>query len=99
MVDTRIVDALIGRQARAEPGPDAVLSPRERDVMREMARGLGNGGIARELVLSESAVEKHVGAILRELGSPEEDGVHRRVSAVLAYLRIGEDGEQPGVAG
>lgn len=89
-VDPRVVDALIGRQSREESSPETALSPRERDVMREMARGLSNGGIATELVLSESAVEKHVSAILRKLGRQEEDGVHRRVSAVLSYLQLGD---------
>lgn len=85
-VDPRVVDVLVRRRDRREETAVA-LSPRERDVVREMARGLSNAGIARELVLSESAVEKHVGAILRKLGRPEEEGVHRRVAAVLAFLQ------------
>ena len=52
-----------------------------------MAQGKSNGAIARALVLSESAVEKHVNAIFSKLGLLEEPQVHRRVAAVLTYLR------------
>ena len=51
-----------------------------------MARGLSNTGIAEALVLSESAVEKHIGSIFAKLGHHEQPGTNRRVSAVLAYL-------------
>jgi len=54
-----------------------------------MAEGKTNGGIAEALVLSESAVEKHVNAIFSKLALSEEPQVHRRVAAVLAYLRDG----------
>jgi DNA-binding NarL/FixJ family response regulator len=94
-VDSRVVDALVRRQARRDGAGASGLSPREQDVIREMARGLSNPGIAAELVLSESAVEKHVSTILRKLGRSGEDGVHRRVTAVLAYLR-GDDGQDLG---
>jgi len=52
-----------------------------------MAQGKSNSGIATALVLSESAVEKHVGSILAKLGRPHEEGTHRRVAAVLAFLQ------------
>jgi DNA-binding NarL/FixJ family response regulator len=55
-------------------------------VLREMARGLANAGIARPLTLSESAVEKHISAIFAKLGHDEQPPPHRRVAAVLAYL-------------
>ncbi len=86
-IDARVVDALVRRQSRRDTPDGPELTPREQDVMRAMARGLSNAGIARELVLSESAVEKHVSVLLRKLGRPEEDGVHRRVAAVLRYLQ------------
>ena len=63
------------------------MTPRELDVLREMAQGKNNPGIASALVLSESAVEKHVSSILSKLGRAEEEGVHRRVAAVLAFLQ------------
>jgi len=52
-----------------------------------MAQGRSNAGIAQSLVLSESAVEKHVSAILGKLGRPGEAGMHRRVAAVLTFLQ------------
>lgn len=86
-LDTRIVDALIARRRRHAPGPLDSLTDRERSVLHEMARGLANAGIARALALSESAVEKHIGAIFAKLGHDEQPHTHRRVAAVLAYLR------------
>jgi DNA-binding NarL/FixJ family response regulator len=85
-LDTRIVDALVARRLTHAPSGIDALSPRERDVMREMARGLSNAGIARALVLSDSAVEKHISSIFAKLGHPEQPETHRRVAAVLAYL-------------
>jgi DNA-binding NarL/FixJ family response regulator len=82
-LDTRIVDALIARKRTTSL--DA-LSERERGVLHEMARGLTNSGIAQALHLSESAVEKHVGAIFGKLGHDGQPNTHRRVAAVLAYL-------------
>jgi DNA-binding NarL/FixJ family response regulator len=85
-LDTRIVDTLISRRRTiARSGLDA-LSPRERDVLREMARGLANSGIAQNLHMSESSVEKHIGSIFTKLGHDEQPHTHRRVAAVLAYL-------------
>lgn len=91
-LDVRVVDALVARRSQRERSGLDDLTPREIDVMREMARGRTNGGIAETLVLSESAVEKHVTAILSKLGRPGEPHVHRRVAAVLAFLREGADG-------
>jgi DNA-binding NarL/FixJ family response regulator len=85
-LDTRIVDALVARRLKQAPSGIDALSPRERDVMREMARGLSNAGIARALVLSDSAVEKHISSIFAKLGHSEQPETHRRVAAVLAYL-------------
>ena len=63
------------------------LTPRELDVLREMAAGRGNAGIAAHLHLSESSVEKHVNAIFTKLGLTTENLSHRRVTAVLTFLR------------
>ncbi len=86
-LDTRIVDALVARRLKQAPSGVDALSPRELDVMREMARGLSNAGIARALVLSDSAIEKHISSIFAKLGHDSQPHTHRRVAAVLAYLR------------
>jgi DNA-binding NarL/FixJ family response regulator len=65
----------------------AELSPREREVLSLMAEGLTNSGIASRLVLTERTVESHVRGVLRKLALPDGDDAHRRVLAVLAYLR------------
>ena len=62
------------------------LTPRERDVLEAMAEGYSNRGIAEHLVISEGAVEKHISSIFTKLELDPEDGVHRRVLAVLTYL-------------
>ena len=62
------------------------LTPRERQVLGEMAQGKSNAAIAEHLVLTKKAIEKHVGAIFSKLGLPEEQVVSRRVAAVLLYL-------------
>ena len=67
------------------------MSDRERDVLREMARGLANAGIAQALHLSESSVEKHIGWIFTKLGHDEQPHTHRRVAAVLAYLGVARE--------
>jgi DNA-binding NarL/FixJ family response regulator len=87
MVDPQVIDALVARRVRLRESPLARLTPRELDVLREMAQGRGNKSIASELALSESSVEKHVNAIFSKLGLASEQLVHRRVAAVLTFLR------------
>ena len=87
VIDPQVVDALVARRARLRESPLARLTPRELDVLREMAQGRGNAGIARALFLSESSVEKHVNAIFAKLDLASEQQVHRRVAAVLTFLR------------
>jgi DNA-binding NarL/FixJ family response regulator len=87
VIDPLVVDALVTRRARLRESPLARLTPRELDVLREMAQGRGNAGIAQELSLSESSVEKHVNAIFTKLDLASEQQVHRRVAAVLTFLR------------
>lgn len=92
VIDPTIVDTLVRRRgASGEASPLAALSPRELDVLREMAAGKTNAGIEATLFLSASTVEKHVNAIFTKLGLPE-NGVHRRVAAVLAFLQSSTDG-------
>jgi len=87
VIDAQIVELLLAQRKRAANSPVGELSSRELEVLREMARGRTNAGIATALSLSESAVEKHVNAIFSKLGLSNEPQLHRRVAAVLAYLR------------
>jgi DNA-binding NarL/FixJ family response regulator len=86
VIDPEIVDTLVRRRSRGATSPLATLSPREIDVLREMALGRTNAGIEQALYLSSSTVEKHVNAIFTKLSLPDT-GVHRRVAAVLTFLR------------
>ncbi|MFI1357354.1 response regulator [Streptomyces sp. NPDC020898] len=83
VVDPEVVRQLL-RRCR---DPLERLTPREREVLALMAEGRSNGSIARELVVSEAAVGKHIGGILTKLDLPPADETHRRVLAVLAFLR------------
>jgi DNA-binding NarL/FixJ family response regulator len=87
VIDPQVVDALVTRRARLQASPLSRLSPRELDVLREMAQGRGNAGIAQALFLSESSVEKHVNAIFAKLDLASEQQLNRRVAAVLTFLR------------
>ena len=83
-LDPAVVSQLLGRRRANDPLDR--LTPREREVLGHMAEGRSNAAIARELVVTERAIEKHVTSIFSKLGlSTVEDG-HRRVLAVLAYL-------------
>jgi DNA-binding NarL/FixJ family response regulator len=87
VLEPQVVEALVASRARIADSPVSRLTPRELDVLREMAQGKGNTGIAEALVLSESAIEKHVNSIFAKLGLWQEPQLHRRVAAVLTYLR------------
>jgi DNA-binding NarL/FixJ family response regulator len=82
--DPMVVSRLIGR--RSGEDPIGSLTPRERDVLALMAEGRSNQGIAEKLVVTEGAVEKHVGRIFGKLDLHVTDEGHRRVLAVLTYL-------------
>jgi DNA-binding NarL/FixJ family response regulator len=86
VIDPKLVDALVGARLAGERSPLNELTPREREVLAEMAQGRNNAAIAESLVLTERAVEKHVGSIFAKLGLKWEESVHRRVKAVLIYL-------------
>ena len=87
VLDPAVVEALLARKVRAAQSPLARLTDRERDVLAQMAEGRNNAAIAEALFLSERAVEKHINALFHKLGLSEEERVHRRVAAVLAFLR------------
>jgi DNA-binding NarL/FixJ family response regulator len=84
-LDPTIVSQLVGRRRRDDPIDQ--LTPREREVLGLMAEGRSNSGIAEQLVVTERAVEKHVTSIFSKLRLPAASEDHRRVLAVLAYLR------------
>ena len=85
---TALDPEVVAQLLRASPRASALaaLTPRERQVLALMAEGRSNGAIAGLLVVSERAIEKHVGNIFSKLGLPPSDADHRRVLAVLRYL-------------
>lgn len=83
-LDPEVVAQLLGRSRKQDVL--AHLTPREREVLGLMAEGRTNSAIARQLVVSDGAVEKHISNIFLKLGLAPSDGDHRRVLAVLAYL-------------
>jgi DNA-binding NarL/FixJ family response regulator len=84
-LDPAIVSELVGRRRRDDP--IAGLTPREREVLELMAEGRSNAAIAARMVVTERAVEKHVTSIFQKLRLPASEEDHRRVLAVLAFLR------------
>ena len=84
-LDPNVVARLVGRKRKA--GPLDNLTPRERDVLELVAEGRSNAGVAQELVVSVAAVERHVTSIFDKLGLHQSPEQHRRVLAVLKYLR------------
>ena len=89
VVDPEVVRQLLRRRR----DPLGALTPREREVLALIAEGRSNAAIAGRLVVSDAAVAKHIRAILQKLGLPQADRDHRRVLAVLAYLRGHEETE------
>jgi DNA-binding NarL/FixJ family response regulator len=87
-LDPEVVGRMLGRRHR----PLDRLSPRERDVLAAMAEGKSNNGIAQALLVSRAAVEKHVTSIFHKLELDPDQTEHRRVLAVLAYLRDAPNG-------
>ncbi|MFC7547336.1 LuxR C-terminal-related transcriptional regulator [Plantactinospora sp. GCM10030261] len=85
VLDPEVVGQLLVRRRRDDPLRE--LTPREREVLGLMAEGRSNTAIARTLVVSDGAVEKHVRNIFTKLQLPPDEEQHRRVLAVLAYLR------------
>jgi DNA-binding NarL/FixJ family response regulator len=89
VIDPKVVEALVAQNSRGEDSPLNQLTPRERDVLREMAEGKNNAAIAEALFLTERSVEKVIHSIFQKLGLSWEPSVHRRVKAVILYLAEG----------
>jgi DNA-binding NarL/FixJ family response regulator len=87
VLDPKVVEALVAAKDRMAHSPLAQLTDREREVLSHMAQGQNNAAIAASLFLTERAVEKHINSMFHKLGLSEEPDVHRRVMAVLAFLR------------
>lgn len=91
VIDPTLIAALVGRRRGEARSPLADLTPRELDVLRLMAEGRTNAAIAHELSLSESSIEKHITVIFSKLALEEEPQLHRRVAAVVTFLRERHD--------
>jgi len=85
VLDPEVVSQLLGRRRAHDPLDR--LTPREREVLALMAEGRSNNAVARELVVTERAIEKHVTSIFSKLGLTAAEDGHRRVLAVLQYLK------------
>ncbi len=87
IIDPTVVEALVGDRMRARRSPLQTLTPRERQILGEIAQGKSNAAIAAELVLTKRAVEKHVNAIFAKLAlRAGDESVDRRVRAALLFL-------------
>jgi DNA-binding NarL/FixJ family response regulator len=87
VLDPKIVEALVAAKEHLAHSPLGRLTDREREVLAHMAQGQNNAAIASSLFLTERAVEKHINSLFHKLELTEEPAVHRRVMAVLAFLR------------
>jgi DNA-binding NarL/FixJ family response regulator len=85
-LDPQLVEALVVRSERRGDTPVGILSPRERQVLEQMAQGRSNAAIGGALVLTERAVQKHINAVFRKLGLTESPELDSRVAAVLRFL-------------
>jgi DNA-binding NarL/FixJ family response regulator len=89
ILDPKVVEGLVARKERMARSPLREVTDREQEVLALMAQGKNNAAIARSMFLTERAVEKHINSLFHKLGLTEETDVHRRVMAVLAFLREG----------
>jgi DNA-binding NarL/FixJ family response regulator len=87
VLDPKVVEGLVGRRSERQNSPLERLTERERDVLQQIAEGKNNAAIADALSLSPRAVEKHINSIFQKLDLSEEPHVHRRVMAVLTFLK------------
>ena len=95
VIDPKIVEGLVAAKARSERSPLSALTPREHDVLAEIARGKSNTAIAESLVLTKRAVEKHINSIFLKLDLSDAEDVSKRVKATLVFLAE-EDEPLPG---
>ena len=94
VIDPKIVEGLVTARANADRSPLSDLTPREREVLSEIAQGRSNTAIAESLVLTKRAVEKHINSIFLKLNLSESHDVSKRVKATLMFLSA----EHAGVA-
>jgi DNA-binding NarL/FixJ family response regulator len=87
VIDPVVVEVIIASSGRARSSPLAKLTPRELEVLDQIAQGKSNSAVARALFLSERAVEKHINALFAKLGLAAEADVNRRVKAVLMHCQ------------
>ena len=90
VIDPQVVDELVRSRSHQQASSLDELTPRESQILAEMAQGKNNAAIAATLTVSERAVEKHTNSIFMKLGLSEEKDVNRRVKAVLLFLSRGE---------
>jgi DNA-binding NarL/FixJ family response regulator len=90
VIDPKVVEVLVRARSAANRSPLAELTPRERDVLAELAEGKSNAAIADSLVLTKRAVEKHINSIFPKLNLTSSDDISRRVKAALLFLANGE---------
>ena len=95
VIDPLVVDELVAARARRRSSDLSFLTPRESEILAEMAQGKSNSAIAEALGVSERAVEKHSNSIFSKLGLSEERDANRRVKAVLVYLAEADGGMAP----
>jgi DNA-binding NarL/FixJ family response regulator len=89
MIDPKVVEGLVAEKTRTEASALSELTPRERDVLREMAEGKNNAAIAETLFLTEGSVEKVIHSIFQKLELAWEPSIHKRVKAVVLFLAAG----------
>lgn len=88
-IDPEVVDAMVAARSNERSSPLAWLTPREREVLTELATGKSNAAIGAKLGVTQRAVEKHINSMFAKLGLTGDLGIHRRVTAVLLLLRDG----------
>jgi DNA-binding NarL/FixJ family response regulator len=86
VIDPLVVEALVRSRDRSDDSPLRTLTPREREVLAEVAAGKSNAAIARSLVITKRAVERHISSIFSKLDLPDEEQASRRVAVTLLFL-------------
>ena len=92
VVDPKVVEGLVAARSKSRRSPLEHLTPREHEVLAEIAQGRNNAAVAATLGLSDRAVEKHINSLFAKLGLSEEPDIHRPVKAVLLYLAEKDEG-------